>query len=144
MPPSPNDIQAEPPEPTRPYEPEIAPCPHCGEPVASLCLVCPHCERTIPRSRPDAPIDWDRRKRRTRSKIWLGSVGVLAHLALGQLIFANHWSPGPTAFVFCLLMVLIGSGSTIGLLTSEPTPGNWHSWIAHIVGWYCVASGIIV
>jgi hypothetical protein len=46
MPPSSNDIQAEPPQP--PYEPVIAPCAHCGEPVASVCLVCPHCERPKP------------------------------------------------------------------------------------------------
>ena len=27
-------------EPRRlPHEPEIAPCPHCGEPVASVCIL---------------------------------------------------------------------------------------------------------
>jgi hypothetical protein len=76
MPPASTDIQAEPPQ--RPYEPEIAPCPHCGEPVASLCLVCPHCERTISQ---DAENDQSVRRMRQRgpAKVVVTFFGMVVH-----------------------------------------------------------------
>jgi hypothetical protein len=139
--PSSNDIQAEPPR--RPYEPRIAPCPFCEEPVASLCLICPHCEATL-RYQPDEAINWEPRRRRTRVKIVLGTVGFVAHVVGGQLFIASYWTSGPGPFLVFMIIALVICGVAIGSLSAEPIPGSGRSVLVRFVAWYFVVSGAVV
>src|SRR5687768_1452636 len=94
MPPSSNDIQAEPPEPRRAYEPEIAPCPHCGEPVASLCLICPHCETPIERDRPPEDESSEYQAHRGGRLSLMAFLGFLSHVLIGLILVLHTTTSG--------------------------------------------------
>jgi len=100
-------IQKTPPRHAPSFEPEISPCPRCGQPVALLCLFCPHC---------DEPLE-PHRQRQNLSDLspWVGIKSFLALVSFAVLLVLFSVVIG--AFLTMNWLGPIGLGATLAAFT---------------------------